>query len=43
MFVADWMTKKVVTVTTDNNIAEAIKIVKEKGVNTSRSWTAPIR
>src|SRR5450759_2691276 len=32
MFVADWMTKKVVTVTTDNSIAEAIKMMKEKGV-----------
>jgi acetoin utilization protein AcuB len=32
MFVADWMTKKVVTVTADSNIAEAIKVMKEKGV-----------
>lgn len=32
MFVADWMTKKVVSVTADNNVVEAIKSMKEKKV-----------
>jgi len=33
MFVADWMTKKVVTVSPDSSIAEAAKLTKEKGIN----------
>jgi acetoin utilization protein AcuB len=32
MFVSDWMTKKVYTVTTDDNISTAIKLLKEKKI-----------
>ena len=32
MFVSDWMTKKVFTVTANNNIAEAIRIMQEKKI-----------
>lgn len=32
MFVADWMTRKVISVTADNNIVEAIKSMKEKKI-----------
>jgi acetoin utilization protein AcuB len=32
MFVSDWMTKKVVTVTAKTNIADAIKAMKEKNI-----------
>ena len=32
MFISDWMTKKVYTVTTDDNISTAIKLLKEKKI-----------
>jgi acetoin utilization protein AcuB len=32
MFVSDWMTRKVITVSPDDSIAEAAKLTKEKGI-----------
>jgi acetoin utilization protein AcuB len=32
MFVADWMTKKVITVGADDSVTEVIKLMKEKGI-----------
>lgn len=32
MFVSDWMTRKVVTIAPNDNIAEAIKVMKEKNI-----------
>jgi len=32
MFVADWMTKKVFTVSPDSSISDAVKLTKEKGI-----------
>ena len=32
MFVSDWMTRKVITVSPDDSIAEAAKMTKEKGI-----------
>jgi len=32
MFVSDWMTRKVFTVTPDSSISDAVRIIKEKGI-----------
>ncbi|RJQ47037.1 MAG: CBS domain-containing protein [Nitrospiraceae bacterium] len=32
MFVSDWMTKKVITVSPDDSVTDAIKLMKEKGI-----------
>jgi acetoin utilization protein AcuB len=32
MFVSDWMTKKVFTVSPDSSISDAVKLTKEKGI-----------
>jgi acetoin utilization protein AcuB len=32
MFVSDWMTRKVFTITSDSSVSDAIRLIKEKGV-----------